>query len=192
MSQGGREIEIKLAVPDIREARRRLRAAGFRISTRRVFERNDVFDTPGGAIRRSGRLVRVRQAGRTATLTYKGRADVSRHKSREEIETGLSDARAMAAIFERLGLVPSFRYEKFRTEYRKPGGGMATLDETPIGVFLELEGSPRWIDDTARKLGFRTSDYITSSYGGLYLDWSRRHGAKPSQMVFPGRPSSKH
>jgi len=27
------------------------------------------------------------------------------------------------------------------------------LDETPIGNFCEIEGAPRWIDATAKKLG---------------------------------------
>jgi hypothetical protein len=34
------------------------------------------------------------------------------------------------------------------------------LDETPAGVFLELEGPSRWIDRTARRLGFAESDYL--------------------------------
>ena len=62
---------------------------------------------------------------------------------------------------------------------------MATLDETPIGMFMELEGTPTWIDRTARKLGFGQPDYITASYGRLYLDWCREHGVKPGNMVFP-------
>ena len=59
-----------------------------------------------------------------------------------------------------------FRYEKYRTEFRQPRrAGVAMLDETPVGVYLELEGTPHWIDRTARRLGFQESDYITASYG---------------------------
>jgi adenylate cyclase class 2 len=185
MTHAARETEIKLAVPDAGTARRLLRAAGFRVSKRRVFETNTVFDTPELGLRRAATLLRVRQAGGVATVTYKGPPDVGRHKSREELELEISDARAMGAIIERLGLGPVFRYDKYRTEYRQPGrSGIATLDETPVGVYLELEGTANWIDRAARKLGFTENDYITASYARLYLDWCQRSGVRPSDMVF--------
>jgi hypothetical protein len=58
------------------------------------------------------------------------------------------------------------------------------LDETPIGNFLELEGSPRWIDRTARLLGFSSSDYINRSYGYLYLAFCRERRIRPKDMLF--------
>ena len=185
MTNAAREIEIKLAVPDVKTARGLLRAAGFRVSRRRVFETNAVFDTPEMGLRRAAAVLRVRQAGGVATVTYKGPAEIGRHKSREELELEISDARAMGAIIERLGLGPVFRYDKYRTEYRQPSRtGIATLDETPVGVYLELEGTPNWIDRAARELGFAESDYITASYARLYLDWCARSGVRASDMVF--------
>ncbi|HYW47136.1 MAG TPA: class IV adenylate cyclase [Bryobacteraceae bacterium] len=179
------ETEIKLAVPDAGSARRLLRAAGFRVLHRRVFEANTVFDTPELALRKRVSLLRVREAGRTVTLTYKGPPAVSRHKSREELEIEIPSAPTISAILERLGFHVTFRYEKYRTEFHQPGRrGIAMLDETPIGVFLELEGTPRWIDRSARKLGFDDSVYITASYGRLYLEWCAGRGVKPSNMVW--------
>jgi adenylate cyclase, class 2 len=91
----------------------------------------------------------------------------------------------MELILARLGHHPVFRYEKFREEYERPGQhGTITLDETPIGSFLELEGAPKWIDRTARQLGFSRADYITRSYGNLYLAYCREHGIIPSDMTF--------
>jgi adenylate cyclase class 2 len=185
MTHAARETEIKLAVPDVRTARGLLRAAGFRISKRRVFETNTVFDTPELTLRRAATLLRVRQAGGTATITYKGPPTIARHKSREELELQISDAGVMGAIIERLGLGVVFHYDKYRTEYRQPGrAGVATLDETPAGVYLELEGTARWIDRAARKMGFAEDDYITASYARLWLDWCAWHGVGPSDMVF--------
>jgi len=180
------ETEIKLAVPDAASALRLLRSAGFRVSRRRVFEGNTMFDTPDRSLRSAGLLLRVRQAGRYATVTYKGQANAGKHKSREELEFGISDAGAAAQVLGRLGFEPAFRYEKYRTEFRLPHSrGQATLDETPVGVYVELEGTPRWIDRTARALGFSESDYITASYGRLYLRWCESQGVEPSHMVFP-------
>jgi adenylate cyclase, class 2 len=187
MAQGDREIEIKLAVPDAAGARRLLRAAGFRVHRARVFESNTVFDTAERKMLASSSLVRVRQAGRRVTLTYKGPPVPSRHKEREEIELDLetTGARALALILDRLGFAPVFRYEKYRTEFRRPGQrGIATLDETPIGFYMELEGGPRWIDRTAKALGFAEADYITTSYGSLYREWCRTRRLKPRDMVF--------
>ena len=185
MTHAARETEIKLAVPDVRTARGLLRAAGFRVSKRRVFETNTVFDTPELGLRRAATLLRVRQAGGVATVTYKGKPDVGRHKSREELELEISDTRVMGAIIERLGLGAVFRYDKYRTEYRQPRrAGLATLDETPAGVYLELEGTPNWIDRAARKLGFAEDDYITASYARLWLDWCEWRGLGAVDMVF--------
>ncbi len=185
MSSNGREVEIKLPVAGPVTARRRLRLAGFRISKRRVLERNTAYDTPSGELRNSARLLRVREAGKSCKLTYKGPPAVDRHKSREEIELRLPDADSFPAILQRLGYVPSFRYEKYRTEYERPGSkGVATLDETPIGIFMELEGEPGWIDRTARKLGYEEKDYITASYARLFQEWRERTGFTGADMLF--------
>jgi adenylate cyclase class 2 len=188
MSHGARETEIKLAVTSAKAARALLRVAGFRVSRPRVFESNTVFDKPDFTLRNSGCLLRIREAGGQATLTYKGVARPGLHKSRLEIETGIAGPPALAAIFTNLGYVPVFRYEKYRTEFRQgPSGGVAMVDETPVGVFMELEGAPRWIDLTARRLGFGKADYITASYGRLYFLWAEERGAHPTHMVFRGR-----
>ncbi len=84
-----------------------------------------------------------------------------------------------------MGYRAVFRYEKYRTEYTKPRvPGKVLLDETPIGNYLEIEGSPRWIDRTARQLGFKSGDYITRSYGYLYLAYCRERRIAPKNMLF--------
>ncbi|HEX8985521.1 MAG TPA: class IV adenylate cyclase [Bryobacteraceae bacterium] len=185
MADTHREIEIKLPLAGAAQGRKLLRAAGFRVSRRRVFERNALFDTAAGELRRSRVGLRLRKCGSRAILTFKGPPRPGRHKDREELEIDLGDGRTFEQILARLGYSPTFRYEKYRTEYaRERSTGRVMLDETPVGVFLELEGSPGWIDRTARALGFSESDYITDSYASLHL---RAHGGKLSDMVFgPG------
>jgi adenylate cyclase class 2 len=188
MPHGTQETEIKLAVEDAGKARGMLRAAGFRVVKRRVFESNTVFDTEERTLRAGGLLLRMRQAGTRRTLTYKGKYAPGKHKSREELELVIPDARMMTAIIERLGFHPVFRYDKYRTEFKQSGSrGVAVLDETPVGTYLELEGTGPWIDRTARKLKFSEKDYITVSYAALYFDWCRRHGTEPGDMVFDPR-----
>ena len=185
MSVSHLETEIKLRV-EARAARRLLSRRGFRVGRRRVFESNVVYDTPDLALRRQGRLLRLRRAGRRITLTYKGPARVGRHKSREELECLVPDFELFDRIIKGIGFKPSFRYEKFRTEYSLDDStGTVTLDVTPVGDFLELEGEPEWIDRTARLLGFDESSYITASYAALYLEHCRATGDSGTEMVFP-------
>jgi adenylate cyclase class 2 len=186
MSAGGnRETEIKLRVDSADAARALLRGAGFRISRRRVFESNAVFDTPDRRMRAGGRLLRLRQVGKDAILTYKGVPQAGKHKSREELETHVESVAMAKAIVERLGYETSFVYEKYRTEFQRADGeGVATVDETPVGVFMELEGAPDWIDRIAGELGFSESDYLTASYGSLYLSWCAENGTAPTNMLF--------
>ncbi|MGE5487872.1 MAG: class IV adenylate cyclase [bacterium] len=186
MREPSSEVEIKLRVRDASDARARLGAAGFRITRERTLESDTVYDNAERSLRRAGLLLRLRSAGGQALLTFKGPSIDGRHKTREEIETRVADGEAFAAILERLGYEASFRYEKYRTEYSREGeAGHVLLDETPIGVFLELEGPPEWIDQTARALGFAESDYITATYASLFFDWAREHPEAGGHMLFP-------
>lgn len=77
-------------------------------------------------------------------------------------------------------------YTKWRTEYSAAEGprcGRASLlafDETAAGNFIELEGPRRWIDRTAKQLGYSREDYITSSYLQLLSDL---HSASPDSRA---------
>ena len=180
------EIEIKLRLPGkLGKIRRALRDLGFRVAKRRLYESNILLDNSKRSLRKSGKLVRVRRIGPHMLLTFKGPSEQSRYKKRREIEIDVPDAASVEEIFSQIGFHPVFRYEKFRTEYAKPpGAGKVLLDETPIGNFLEIEGSPRWIDRTARLLGFAPRDYITRSYGYLYLAHCRERRSHPRDMLF--------
>src|SRR5580704_13291005 len=194
----GQEIEIKLRVNDADGLRAALKGMGARVQhggTGRVHEWNTVFDTARQDLRKREQLLRTRietpdgQAPRRqdqaqqqpALLTFKGpvvaragrhgKATIDeRHKVREEIQFRIADAASLAKILERLGMRPSFHYEKYRTTFRLPAtklwakGLLIELDETPIGIFMELEGPPIAIDRAAKELGFSTKDYILKNY----------------------------
>jgi len=179
------ETEIKIRISSVADVRKRLHDLGYRVHARRVFESNVMLDTAEGRLRVKGELLRIRRAGRKTLVTYKGPSQGGPHKRREEIETTADDAVAMQEILARLGLRPVFRYEKYRTEYSRRGRpGIITIDETPLGDYLEIEGAPQWIDATAGQLGYSRSEYITKSYGALYFEYCAEHGIQPSDMVF--------
>jgi adenylate cyclase class 2 len=179
------ETEIKLRQPDAVAIRAKLDQQGYQPCAPRTLEIDQIYDTPNGELRSTGRLLRLRSAGGQWTLTFKGPCQPDRYKSREEIESDVSDGPAMAQILIGLGYTPSFRYEKFRTKFKAVGEpGVVTLDETPMGVFMELEGPGYWIDQTAASLGFLPADYLTSSYAALYHEYRLSHPTVPKDMRF--------
>lgn len=177
------EVEIKFRVGDLRALNRELRAAGFRLVTRRTHEMNILYDLPGEKLRKRKELLRIRKYGSAWTVTHKSRTTRGRHSSRTELETKVEDGEQLDAILRALGYAPTFRYEKFRAEWTD-GKGQIVVDETPIGTFCEIEGPPRWIDATARKLGVNAADYITRNYATLFLEWKRESKSKTEEMTF--------
>lgn len=193
------EIEIKLRVADISTLIRKLRRLG--AATRgRVFERNTLYDTRESDFRRRGLLFRVRMetpaaahslaaGARRAVLTFKAPPDHresrarKRYKERLETELEIQRPATWARTLRMLGLHPAFRYEKYRSAFRL-GRLHLDLDETPAGVFLELEGAPTDIDRAARELGYAPRDYIQATYWDIYADDCRRRGRVPKNMVF--------
>ncbi|MGA9542265.1 MAG: class IV adenylate cyclase [Candidatus Sulfotelmatobacter sp.] len=179
------EIEIKFRVADPRALARKLRVAGFHELTPRTHEMNTLYDLPGEVLRARKELLRLRKYGSDWTLTHKSGKKAGRHSSRVELETSVGDGKQMDLILRALGYTPSFRYEKFRAEWTD-GKGQVVVDETPIGNFCEIEGPPRWIDATAKKLGVSATDYITKNYAGLFLEWKARAKSQASEMTFRG------
>src|ERR1700678_1900739 len=178
-----REIEVKICVVDLRALARKLRSAGFRVVTPRTHEMNALYDLHGEVLRKRKELLRIRKYGSEWTLTHKSKGKIGRHSARVELETGVSDGRKMDLILRALGFAPSFRYEKFRAEWTD-GKGQVVVDETPIGDFCEIEGPPRWIDATAKKLGVEQDQYITKNYATLFADWKKATKSKTEEMTF--------
>ena len=177
------ETEIKLPARDGVLAQ--IEALGYQVGTSRELEADQLYDR-AGELRAAGQALRLRKRGERCTLTYKGPATRAPHKSREEIEVDVADGAAFEVVLTRLGYQPSFRYEKYRTTFCTAGQpGIITIDETPAGNFLELEGPADWIDTTALKLGYSPAEYITESYASLW----RKHcesnpSAVPAAMLF--------
>jgi len=181
------ETEVKFRVASVPELTRRLEAAGFHMDTPRTFEGNVLYDTPDRQMRARTEILRIREYGGKWVLTHKRLPEQGpgedRHKHRVETETEVADGRAMEEVFRALGLVAAFRYEKYRTEW-SDGEGHCVVDETPIGVFAELEGTPEWIDGAAAQLGVPHSEYMTLSYGRLFEQWRAENKSDAEHLTF--------
>ena len=202
--QANREVEIKLRVSDLHALICKVQDLGAG-PLGRVLERNTLYDTPSADLRSRGWLLRLRvevpsasawsKAGYPRTiLTSKGPwpTPITRsgrklpkplYKEKIERERVLEASPRWESMLRSLGFRPGFRYEKYRTGFRLPGLHL-DLDETPIGVFLELEGPFRLIDRAANLLGYSSQDYLRETYWDLYSADCRRRRVSPRSMVF--------
>jgi adenylate cyclase class 2 len=168
------EIEIKVALSEdeVGPLQNRLLELGFEQTTPRTFEENLLFDFPDSRLESAGSACRLRRYGSKQILTFKGPKKSDPHlKIREEIETEVGDFGDSRRLLEHLGLIVGFEYSKYRQKLEKWDGSLKTeccIDETPVGCFLEIEGSRENIEDLARRLGIERSQFITANYIDLY------------------------
>jgi adenylate cyclase, class 2 len=179
------EVEIKFRIADEEGLIARLRQLGFHQITPRTHEMNTLFDLPGHPLRDRGDVLRLRKYGEMWVLTHKTKAKKTAgpHKTRLETETRVENGEKMEGILRALQFEPSFRYEKFRAEW-KGGDGHVVIDETPIGNFGEIEGPAEWIDSVARDLQIDRKSYITETYSGLFVAWKCETHSKAKEMTF--------
>jgi adenylate cyclase class 2 len=104
-------------------------------------------------------------------------------KVRDELETVIGDGVLLLRLFEELGFHVWFRYEKYREEHAHEDVIVA-IDETPVGVFVEIEGSEQGITAMAEALGRGPDDYVLDSYRGLFLKHRDALGLTGTDMVF--------
>ena len=194
-SPGPFEVEVKLAIKDAHKVRRTLSKMGFREESPRALEQNWIMDYQNQSLRKKGQLLRVREYQDKSIVTFKGSTlKPKRYKVRQELETEVGNGVTLSRVLEQLGLRSRFRYEKYRTSFR-PKKGVAsrlvvvTIDETPIGNYLEIEGKPEMIDWIASQLGFSPDQYITRSYTELFF--CSKLAKTRKNMVFTRKRSAK-
>lgn len=174
------EREIKLAMPSVEAARAALVAAGAEPLAPRRLQDDILYDTDDNMLFGQRSALRLRLDGDNAILTFKGPVEPGLLKTREEIETPVASHAAMLTLLARLGFKPWFRYQKYREEFRAPGL-IAAIDETPAGVFVELEGEEEAILKMAAALERVPDDFLRDSYRGI---WVKARGADAGDMLF--------
>jgi adenylate cyclase class 2 len=132
----------------------------------------------------------LRVVGGRGTVTLKEKVvSAVRAKVRTETETAVEAPDAMRAVFARVGLARVYRYQKYRSyhAWTDPQNGrqlMISLDHTPIGVFLELEGDADSIVRAAAAMGFSPADHILDDYLTMHKAWLAQRGAPFGDMIF--------
>jgi adenylate cyclase class 2 len=182
------ETEVKLVSDDLS----RLQDAGFALtlSTPRHFEDNWLLDSPDQLLFKQGGALRVRAVNGKGLITFKGvvpESEASPLKVREEIESDTSDPDRMIDLFEKLGFRRAFRYQKYRTDYALQLDDeelKVSFDETPMGNFIEIEGSGASILRVLNVAGFSDNEIIRESYPDLQLARCRSRGVPLEDLLF--------
>ena len=177
------EREVKLRFGSAAEARTLLVAAGATLVRGRRLQEDCLLDTEGGLLQSRRSSLRVRTESGHALLTFKGPVQPAIVKVREELETVVGDGAVLLQMLEALGFRVWFRYEKYREEYALDDVIVA-VDETPVGTFVEIEGSADGIRATAAALGRGPADYVLDSYRGLFARHCTQRGLPVTDMLF--------
>src|SRR5437868_2410000 len=177
------EREIKLAFDSPEAARSAVVATGATPLHGRRLQEDCLLDTANDDLRRRRSALRVRQDGGRCILTFKGPVQPASVKVREELETIASDGTLLIRILTELGYRVWFRYEKYREEFALDDCIIA-IDETPVGVFVEIEGGDRGIATAAQLLGRGPGDYLLDSYRGLFVSYCAERGIAATDMLF--------
>ena len=179
------EREIKLSFDSPDQARAALAAVRATLLRPRRLQHDIIFDTPDQLLHSQGCALRLRDEGGRGFVTFKGPVAPGAMKVREEHETTVADVAAMRQIIEHLGYRSWFTCQKYREEWSAPGVIIA-VDETPVGTWMELEGSEASILEVAGVLGRTPSDFVLASYRTLFLE-RREQLALGNDMIFPAQ-----
>ena len=177
------EREIKLRFESAEVARSAITACGATPLLGRRLQEDALLDSDDEALRRRRCVLRVRMENGKSRLTFKGPVEPGIMKIREELETLVGDGEVLLNVLKELGLHVWFRYEKYREEFAH-ADVIVAIDETPVGTFVEIEGSESGIDAMAGALGRSQSDYILDSYRGVFLKHRDALGLTGPDMVF--------
>ena len=135
------ETEVKIRIPNISSTRDLLESLGFRKEVEMQEEISTLWDS-NGLLRSKQSALRLRVYAGETLLTYKGaRLPHSQFKIRPESEVNVSDRDEMESILRYLGYEPMLTMIKHREIWNRPEL-TACIDETPFGLYLELEGEP--------------------------------------------------
>lgn len=173
------ETEIKIKIDNIPAMQQKLLALKAELYKKRALEVDEYFDKKG-ALQKTDQVLRLRD---NTLLTYKGPQEKKqKFKVREEIEVMVDKGEYLRKILEKLGYTYSKRKEKYRESYVL-GTTKICIDETPMGNFLEIEGTKESVQQAAQKLGFTEKQFIKKSYTALWEEYAAKNKIKGG-MVF--------
>ena len=178
------EIEVKFLLKDLTALIQKIDQLNLSCTHKRVHEFNLRYDQPDGRLVAKKQALRLRQDTQ-ALLTFKGPGVLDEGVLlRKEIEVSVSDFDTARRLLEALGYQVIMMYEKYRANYLMDGV-VLSVDETPFGLFIELEGeSPAQVKSAASLLGLDWRQRINLSYSALLDQYNKNTGNVFRDLTF--------
>lgn len=174
------ETEVKIKIDNLDAIKAKVIEMRAELFKKRALQVDYAYDNKG-KLRKNGESLRIRD---NSILTYKGpKQKGSKIRINEELEVMVDSGKYLEQILAKLGYFPTQRKEKYRESYIFHLTQIC-LDETPMGSFLEIEGSKEGVLDVAKRLGFTEKNFNNQSYGTLWEEYAKKHKIK-GDMVFP-------
>lgn len=169
------EMEIKLPLKNIAEMLQKVRSIAHYSAT--LYIRDIVFGA--GEHEKKIRLrIQDNCNFQSIDATKKYKVDIVKNIKKEIEETiykGESYTEAIKNIEKKGPYKEENSYEKIRLLFMAPDTTEITFDIYPFGAWLEIEGQLEHIHKTAKKLGFKESEYQNESADDLYLQWIKKY-----------------
>ncbi len=174
------ETEVKIKIENIEQIKQKLFEIRAELFKKRALQRDEYFDAKN-KLKRTQQTLRLRDS---SILCYKGPPKKKQNmKIREEIEVMVDNGNYLKEILLKLCYEPTKVKEKYRESYLFHLTRIC-IDETPMGNYLEIEGSKDGVLDAAKRLGFSEKDFNTRSYTDIWEEYAKKNKIK-GDMVFP-------
>jgi predicted adenylyl cyclase CyaB len=174
------EVELKSVVDDLDLRRRKAEEAGGTL----VYEGALIdrrYDTADRALAAKDHVLRLRVyrngADAHAELDWKGPTRrEGGYKLREELDAGITDPDALAAILERLGYLVTIEIERVIVQYDL-GGAMIRFERYPrLDDLVEVEGEPEQIERAIAALGLPRDGFTSERLPDFVRRFEERTG----------------
>ena len=171
MLESNIEIEVKIRLKEnLKDVEKKLLSLGFRVESDFSRELNIFYDREW-ELKKSGYALRLREYLDKVNLTLKSKSIEKRIKERLEYEVEVSSFENMDTILKILGFNSFFKYKKERKLFRDENDTLATLDKTPFGNFLEIEGKRNFIEKVMEEMKISNEDIEEKNYLELFKEF---------------------
>ena len=177
-----REVELKAVVDDLAERRRKIEAAGAKLSFEgKISDRR--YDFASRELSGRDEVLRTRRyqspASTRTYLDWKGPTEMQgAYKIREEITVPVEDFDALEKILEKLGLKLTWEIDRNIAQYQLDSATIRFETYPRMDVLVEVEGEPAAIEAAIEVLGLPRGTFTSERLPDFVDRFEHRTGVR--------------
>jgi len=177
-----REVELKAVVDDLAERRRKIEAAGAKLSFEgKISDRR--YDFASRELSGRDEVLRTRRyqspASTRTYLDWKGPTEMQgAYKIREEITVPVEDFDALEKILEKLGLKLTWEIDRNIAQYQLDSATIRFETYPRMDVLVEVEGEPAAIEAAIEVLGLPRGTFTSERLPDFVNRFEHRTGVR--------------